>query len=58
MIFSKPNNISSTRLTVSGIVALMTPKFWLTVAPSVFVSAVYGYAYSVSLTIKFRLAQA
>jgi hypothetical protein len=43
---------------VSVNVAFMTPNLWLTVAPSVFFSALYGYAYSVSLTRKLKLAQA
>lgn len=43
---------------ISVNVAFMTPNLWLTVAPSVFFSAVYGYAYSVSLTKKLKLAQA
>jgi hypothetical protein len=38
-------------------IAFMTPNLWLTVAPSIFFSAVYGYIYSVSLTRKLRLAQ-
>ncbi len=43
---------------ISVNIAFMTPNLWLTVAPSVFFSAVYGYAYSVSLTKKLKLAQA
>jgi hypothetical protein len=39
-------------------IAFMTPNLWLTVAPSIFFSAVYGYIYSISLTRKLRLAQA
>jgi hypothetical protein len=38
-------------------IAFMTPNLWLTVAPSIFFSAIYGYVYSVSLTRKLRLAQ-
>lgn len=34
----------------------MTPNIWLTVAPSILFSAIYGYAYSVSLTRKLKLA--
>ncbi|AEP31020.1 hypothetical protein [Brumicola nitratireducens] len=43
---------------ISVNVAFMTPNLWLTVAPSVFFSAVYGYSYSMSLTRKLKLAQA
>mgnify|MGYP001110187042 CR=1 FL=1 len=43
---------------ISVNVVFMTPNLWLTVAPSVFFSAVYGYAYSVSLTRKLKRAQA
>lgn len=39
-------------------VAFMTPNLWLTVAPSIFFSTVYGYIYSISLTRKIRLSQA
>lgn len=35
-----------------------TPNLWLTVAPSIFFSAVYGFVYSVSLNRKLRRAQA
>jgi hypothetical protein len=36
----------------------MTPNLWLTVAPSIFFSMVYGYVYSISLTKKLKHAQA
>jgi hypothetical protein len=39
-------------------IAFMTPNLWLTVAPSIFFSAMYGYMYSISLTKKLKLAQA
>jgi len=39
-------------------IAFMTPNLWLTVAPSIFFSGVYGYIYSVSLTRKLNRAQA
>ncbi|GAC27973.1 hypothetical protein [Brumicola pallidula] len=39
-------------------IAFMTPNLWLTVAPSIFFSAVYGYVYSVSLTKKLKHVQA
>lgn len=39
-------------------VAFMTPNLWLTVAPSIFFSTVYGYVYSISLTKKLKHAQA
>lgn len=39
-------------------IAFMTPNLWLTVAPSIFFSAIYGYIYSISLTRKLRLSQA
>jgi len=42
---------------ISVNVVFMTPNLWLTVAPSVFFSAVYGYAYSVSLSKKLKRAQ-
>jgi hypothetical protein len=35
-----------------------TPNLWLTVAPSIFFSAVYGFVYSVSLNRKLRRVQA
>lgn len=39
-------------------IAFMTPNLWLTVAPSVFFSAIYGYAYSMSLSKKLKRARA
>ncbi len=42
---------------ISVNIAFMTPNLWLTVAPSIFFSAIYGYVYSVSLTKKLKLAQ-
>lgn len=38
-------------------ITFMTPNLWLTVAPSIFFSAVYGYMYSLSLTKKLKLVQ-
>ncbi len=34
-----------------------TPNLWLTVAPSIFFSTIYGYLYSFSLAKKLKLAQ-
>lgn len=38
-------------------VAFNTPNLWLTVAPSILFSALYGYAYSISLTKRQRRAR-
>lgn len=35
-----------------------TPNLWLTVAPSIFFSAIYGFVYSISLNRKLRRVQA
>jgi hypothetical protein len=43
---------------ISVNIAFMTPNLWLTVAPSIFFSAIYGYIYSFSLTKKLKLAEA
>jgi len=37
-------------LVISVNVLFATPNLWLTVAPSIFFSAIYGYTYSISLT--------
>ena len=42
---------------VSVNVWFMTPNLWLTVAPSIIFSAIYGYIYSVSLARKLKFAQ-
>jgi hypothetical protein len=39
-------------------IAFMTPNLWLTVAPSIFFSAVCGYTYSIALSKKIKHAQA
>jgi len=42
-------------LVIAVNIAFATPNLWLTVAPSILFSAIYGYAYSLSLARKDRL---
>lgn len=38
-------------------IAFKTPNLWLTVAPSIFFSAIYGYIYTISLSRKLKRVQ-
>lgn len=59
MILTPIPAIAIQSLFVIGVnTAFMTPNLWLTVAPSIIFSSIYGYAYSISLTKKLKLAQA
>ncbi|MBF7071845.1 hypothetical protein ISG33_00345 [Glaciecola sp. MH2013] len=52
-----PAIITQSVLVIGINVIFNTPNLWLTVAPSIFFSAIFGYIYSIGLTRKARAQQ-